>query len=138
MSQKKALRRRCDRPACGKLYRYSDPRSPDLFLDLPEEPQPLAPKGRCSGRTGAGRSRAPRTGVPYGVSYAGRRQPSVNGRSKPTASPRLHHAPPRPHLHPRQHPGPYTHISRPEPEPQVVIILYRKPYTDPALAVTTW
>ena len=27
MSQKKALRRRCDWPACGKLYRYSDPRS---------------------------------------------------------------------------------------------------------------
>ena len=23
----KALRRRCDRPACGKLYRHSDPRS---------------------------------------------------------------------------------------------------------------
>ena len=27
MKRTKALRRRCDRPACGKLYRHSDPRS---------------------------------------------------------------------------------------------------------------
>ena len=27
MKRTKALRRRCDQPACGKLYRYSDPRS---------------------------------------------------------------------------------------------------------------
>ena len=27
MSQNKALRRRCDLPACGKQYRYSNPRS---------------------------------------------------------------------------------------------------------------
>ena len=27
MQKKKALRRRCDLPACGKLYRHADPRS---------------------------------------------------------------------------------------------------------------
>ena len=27
MKRTKVLRRRCDLPACGKLYRYSDPRS---------------------------------------------------------------------------------------------------------------
>ena len=27
MKRTKALQRRCDWPACGKLYRYSDPRS---------------------------------------------------------------------------------------------------------------
>ena len=50
------------------------------------------------------------------------------------ASPRLHHAPPRPHLHPLQHPlrvGTRSHTAAGAPEPQVVAIRYRKPYTTP-------
>ena len=94
MKRTKALRRRCDLTACGKLYRYSDPRSRTcssscrqrLYLERKKAAAQVAQEQVEAERHEQAQARAARM-------QADRWIPAL-------ASPRLHHAPPRPHLHP--------------------------------------
>ena len=45
MLQRKTLRRRCDLPACGKLYRHFNPRSRTCSSIMPAEALSGAQKG---------------------------------------------------------------------------------------------
>ena len=128
MLRKKALRRRCDLTACGKLYRYSDPRSRTcssscrqrLYLERKKAAAQVAQEqveaelhgkyarmaARMQARTQADMDSRPRQSAPA---------PRTRAATPPSAPA----------------PWPYTHISRPEPPPQTVIIRYRKPYMTP-------
>ena len=126
MKRTKTLRRRCDRPACGKQYRYSKASSRTCSSicrqRLFQERKKAAAQVAQEQLEAQAQARAARMQARYAGPYVRRQKPSVNGRSSPIARPRLRHAPPRPHLHPRQHPG-HTPTYRPTgaPEPQTVV-----------------
>jgi hypothetical protein len=117
MKRTKALRRRCDLPACGKLYRYSDPRSRTcssicrkrLYLERKEAADQVAQEQN--------QAKADRRAAAMIEQTAEReRQVLANRQSAPAPRPRTAPRTPAPT------PWPYTHISRPEPKPQTVII----------------
>ena len=131
MSQKKRLRRRCDRPACGKLYRYSDPRSRTcsescrqrLYQERKKAAAQVEQEQVEAERLEEAQARAAR--------MKARTQADTNATraSQPAPPARRPH---RPRRLPRQHPPDrYTYIGPLEPPPQVVTIRYRKPYTTP-------
>ena len=100
--QKKALRRRCDLTACGKLYRYSDPRSRTcssscrqrLYLERKKAAAQVAQEQVEAERHEQAQARAARM-------QARTQADMMDSRSRQSApAPR----PPRPHLHPLQHP----------------------------------
>ena len=131
MLRKKALRRRCDLTACGKLYRYSDPRSRTcssscrqrLYLERKKAAAQVAQEqveaelqdkyARMLARTRA-RTEADE-------------MDSRSRQSAPAPLTRAATPPPAPTPAPRRH----DHIRPLEPEPQTVTIRYRKPYTTP-------
>ena len=131
MSQKKALRRRCDRPACGKLYRYSDPRSRTCSSScrqrLYQERKKAAAQVAQEQVEAERHDRASRMAARM---LARAEADEMDSRSRqPTPAPRTPTAPPPPA--PTPAPDRYTYIAPLEPEPQVVTIRYRKPYTTP-------
>ena len=130
MSQKKRFRRRCDRPACGKLYRYSNPRSRTcsescrqrLYQERKKAAAQVEQEQVEAERLEEAQARVAR--------MKARTQADTNAtRASQPAPPAQTPAPPA--QTPAPTPWPYTHISRPEPPPQVVTIRYRKPYTTP-------
>ena len=126
MLQTKALRRRCDLTACGKLYRYSDPRSRTCSS--------ICRRRLCRSRKKAADQVAQEQVEAelhgkYARMYA-RTQADMDSRSRqPAPAPRTPTAPPPPA--PTPAPRRHDHIRPLEPEPQTIIIRYRKPYTTP-------
>jgi hypothetical protein len=126
MKRTKALRRRCDLPACGKLYRYSDPRSRTcssscrqrLYLERKKAADQVAQEQN--------QAKADRRAAAMIEQTAEReRQVLANRQSAPAPRPPTATPPPAPT------PWPYANIRKPEPLPQTVTIRYRKPYTTP-------
>ena len=119
MSQKKALRRRCDWPACGKLYRYSDPRSRTCSSICRQ--RLCRSRKKAADQVAQEQVEAELHGK-YARMYArmqARTQADMDSRPRQSAPvPRTRAATPPP----AETPWPYTHISRPEPKPQTVII----------------
>ncbi len=117
MLQRKTLRRRCDLTACGKLYRYSNPRSrtcssvcrQKLYLERKEAADQVAQE---QNQAKAGRRAAAM------IEQTAERERQVLANRQSAPAPRTPAAPPPP----APTPWPYTHISRPEPKPQTVII----------------
>ena len=131
MSQKKRFRRRCDRPACGKRYRYSNPRSRTcsescrqrLYQERKKAAAQVAQEQVEAERLEEAQARVAR--------MKARTQADTNAtRASQPAPPAQTPAPPAP---PPAPPAPdrYTYIGPLEPPPQVVTIRYRKPYTTP-------
>ena len=127
MKRTKVLRRRCDQPACGKLYRYSDPRSRTcssscrqrLYLERKKAAAQVAQEQVEAERHEQAQARAARMQADM-----------MDSRSRQSApAPRPPPAPPPPA--PTPAPRRYTHIAPLEPPTQVVTIRYRKPYTTP-------
>ena len=131
MTQKKALRRRCDLPACGKLYRYSDPRSRTcssrcrqrLYIARKKATAQVAEEQLEAERQAKASRMAAR--------MMARTEAEDSLNRQPAPAPRPTTAPPPPTPTPAPAPRRYTHIRPPEPKPQVVSIRYRKPYTTP-------
>ena len=130
MSQKKALRRRCDRPACRKRYRYSDPRSRTCSESCRRSLNRAREKAAAqveadqveAERHEWAQARAAR------MKAQARTQPDMQAtRASPPAPPARTPAPPPAPPAPDR----YTYIGPLEPPPQVVTIRYRKPYTTP-------
>ena len=131
MLQKKALRRRCDLTACGKLYRYSDPRSRTcssscrqrLYLERKKAAAQVAQEQvEAERQAKASRMAARMMARTEADMMDSRSRQSAPAPRPPTAPP-----PPAPTPAPRR----YTHIRPLEPPTQVVTIRYRKPYTTP-------
>ena len=128
MSQKKRFRRRCDRPACGKLYRYSNPRSRTcsescrqrLYQERKKAAAQVAQEQVEAERYEQARAMATRMQAQADMDSRSRQ--SAPAPRPPTAPP-----PPAPTPAPRRH----DHIRPLEPAPQTVTIRYRKPYTTP-------
>ena len=131
MLQKKALRRRCDLTACGKLYRYSDPRSRTcssscrqrLYLERKKAAAQVAQEQVEAER----HEQAPGKGGPYAARTEADMMDSRSRQSAPAPRPPTAPPPPAPTPAPRRH----DHIRPLEPAPQTVTIRYRKPYTTP-------
>jgi hypothetical protein len=129
MKRTKALRRRCDLPACGKLYRYSDPRSRTcssrcrqrLYIARKKATAQVAEEQLEAERQAkASRMAARMMARTEADMMDSRSRQSAPAPRPPTATP-----PPAPT------PWPYANIRKPEPLPQTVTIRYRKPYTTP-------
>ena len=125
MTQKKALRRRCDRPACGKLYRHASASSKTCSAACRQRLYVERRQVRQEQLEAARQDKWERRRE--GMQAAAARERQVESNRQPAPAPRPHTAPPPP----APTPWPYTHISQPEPPEQTIIIRYRKPYTTP-------
>ena len=125
MKRTKALRRRCDLPACGKLYRHSDPRSRTCSATC--RLRLYRAHKKAAAQVEQEQVEAELHGK-YARMQARAQADMMDSRPRqPAPAPRTRAATPPP----APAPWPYTHISRPEPPPQTVIIRYRKPYMTP-------
>ena len=124
MTERKALRRRCDLPACGKQYRYkkksSRTCSPACRQRLYMERRAARQAFEREQIEAKASARAARM-----VAQTAERERQVESHRQPAPAP-TPSPPPAPPA-----PDRYTYIGPLEPPPQVVTIRYRKPYTTP-------
>ena len=121
MKRTKALRRRCDRPACGKLYRHSDPRSRTCSSSCRQ--RLCRERKKAADQVAQEPIKAELHGK-YARMYArmqARTQADMDSRSRqPAPAPRTPTAPPPPTPTPAPPARGYDYIS--EPEERTVII----------------
>ncbi len=121
MKRTKALRRRCDLPACGKLYRHSDPRSRTCSatcrLRLYRAHKKAADQVAQEQIEAERQAKASAMSVRM-VEQAAERERQVESNRQPAPAPRPTTAPPPP----TPTPWPYTHIQPLEPKEQTVTI----------------
>ncbi len=126
MKRTKALRRRCDLPACGKLYRYSDPRSRTCSATCRQ--RLYRARKKAADQVAQEQNEAKLSAMAAAMmEETAERERQVLANRQPAPAPRTPAAPPPP----APEPWPYTHFQPLEPPAQTVIIRYRPPYMTP-------